>query len=890
MLPAHARRSRRLEEGRHMASRVRAVLLGLGVLALSATAHAQTIASSEVVVTAPRQETVAREKQFSAPNIVNIQAGETLAKYPDFNAAESLGRIPGISISTDTGEGRFVNIRGIDGNLAGATFGGVPLLNTYPGGTYFGGGGRAVEYDTIPTGSIDGLIVYKTTLPDHEAEGLGGSIELTPRTASNLTAPMLEATVGYGYEPEHDHPGPLNGEIVVGGRFGFDGSHFSVGGAEPVRMGFFSNPEPFALVLTASWREDHRGFDDIEEDYNDTTVDRSYADIQFRRYDYHRRRFGYGGEFDFQPNDEHAWYVRANVAGYTESVLKNRLTYSANPDVTVDPANPSGFAGTASMDLASTDEEETHRNQVYVIGGSDHFGDSGVVLDYRASYSRATYHQSKNFGADFQGPTAIPWAYDNSKNNGNFPKIVVDTSILNDPTQYSPITAVGNSTEEDKDREYAYAANLLVPLHIFNDKDSIKVGGEVRLRYKTSYPFSDQYNLNSPLSLADASTAAVTNFYYYYTNGPYINHAVVRNTALASPLDPSSGLSISSVFTAREDIYAGYAEYQAQIGKFGIMAGVRVEATRAQYGAYSDDNAAQTLAFVLRDQNYTNAFPTVQLRYQLNPDMLVRATWSTGIGRPGFLQNSATTSSNHDPAQPVITQGNPNLLPTTGNVFDLDYEWYLPHGGILQLGAFYDIFDNYIVDQVQHKLYTGTEADFIGKIVEYDTFGNRGGAYARGIEAAYHQQFTFLPGFWKGFGIEANATLVDSRILEYDAATSGTGQNVHNRLPGTSRLTWNLAGFYEDHGFQVRIAAEYVSKELFSLSGIGGTPAQDSIQDKRLTLDFTSSYNVTKNAAIYFNVKNITDEPLRFYVNNSSFPIQREFYQQTFEAGIRIRF
>ena len=81
--------------------------------------------------------------------------------------------MPGISLSSDTGEGRFVQIRGIDANLDGATYGGVPLLNTFPGGTESGGGGRAVEFDTIPTGAIDGIIVTYTVLPDHEAEGLG---------------------------------------------------------------------------------------------------------------------------------------------------------------------------------------------------------------------------------------------------------------------------------------------------------------------------------------------------------------------------------------------------------------------------------------------------------------------------------------------------------------------------------------------------------------------------------------------------------------------------------------------------------------------------------------------------------------------------------------------
>src|SRR5258707_12711081 len=140
----------------------------------SADASAADAANSKavegIVVTAPRAENAARAGQEAAPTIINVQSAETIAKYPDFNAAEALGRIPGISLSTDTGEGRFVNIRGLDANLNGATYGGVVLLNTNAGGTAAGGGGRAVEFDTLPTGAIDGIVVTKTRLPEQEGE------------------------------------------------------------------------------------------------------------------------------------------------------------------------------------------------------------------------------------------------------------------------------------------------------------------------------------------------------------------------------------------------------------------------------------------------------------------------------------------------------------------------------------------------------------------------------------------------------------------------------------------------------------------------------------------------------------------------------------------------
>jgi outer membrane receptor for ferrienterochelin and colicin len=171
-----------------------------GGVALADTPANKDTSAVQIIVTG-RRDSTARDDQFKARNMVVFQAAETIAKYPDVNAAEALGRISGVALSIDTGEGRFVNIRGLDGNLNSATFGGVLLLNTQPGGTYFNSSGRAVEFDTVPIGAVDRLSVIKTGLPDHDAEGLGGIVELTPRTAIGLTKPIFEGMLGYGYEP-----------------------------------------------------------------------------------------------------------------------------------------------------------------------------------------------------------------------------------------------------------------------------------------------------------------------------------------------------------------------------------------------------------------------------------------------------------------------------------------------------------------------------------------------------------------------------------------------------------------------------------------------------------------------------------------------------------------
>ena len=851
-----------------------------------------------VVVTAPRYEAPARQMQKNAPNIINVQSAETMLKYPDFNAAKSLSRIPGVSLLSDTGEGRFVNIRGLDGNLNGATYGGIPLLNTNPGGTYNGGGGRAVEFDTIPDGAIDGLIVTKTGTPDHDAEGLGGTVELSPRTATDITKPFADMTAGVGYEPIHGHGGPYNGEIAVGARFGFNNGFVVENGqsTDQVMPGWISNPTPFSFVLDASWREDRRGFDDLEEDYTNDPVnpagplDKTFQDLQLRLYNYHRRRYGYGGEFDFKPNPDHRYYIRANEFGYVESVIKNHLVYNhldgldddGNPlyPIAVDPSNPSGIATQSDLTLKGTNEQEAHRNGVYAIGGDDNFGT--FKIDYHAAYSSATFYVSRNYGSTFNGPQGVFVTYDNIT-NPNFPSInIQDGTNPNDPALYT-LASFDNSTEKDADKEWSYAGNATVPLNILSDADQVKFGFQVRLRNKVQDTFNQ--SLTGPggadistlgINLSTLSPLPPDQGYYenHYTNGPRINQEALlglikKGTIVAGPME----MDPTGYFNADENIYAGYGMYTGEYGPWGLLAGVRVEATDAKYGFFNFDPDGNPLGFTDLPKQYTNVFPTVQLRYEFTPDLIARATYSTGVGRPGF--NQVAFASTVDRPNSTITTGNPDLQPTTGDNFDLDVEYYLNDSGILQFGAFDKEFQDYIFSRTI-KVASDPRLPGVSPVF-LDSFGNIPSAYARGVEATYQQKFTFLPKPFDGVGVEGNITLVTS--------SGAPRPGEEHALPGTSPTTFNVAAFYEAYGLSLRLAGQYVAHSLYQ---VGGSRATDQFEDSRFTLDFTSSYDITSDWSAYFNVRNLTNAPLRIYEGAPNWPIQREFYDQTFEAGVRV--
>ena len=899
----------------HRTRRSLGLLAGASLLAIAGTAFAEadvaadaasaadtgTTTASTLVVTAPREEVRARAMEEKAPNIVRIQAAETIQKYPAFNAAEALSRIPDISLSSDTGEGRFVQIRGIDANLDGATFDHVPLLNTNPGGTAAGGGGRAVEYDTIPTGVINGIVVTLTGEPDHEAEGLGGSIELSPRSAANIDQSFVEGSVGGGYEPLHKHGGPYEGELTAGIRFGVGdhGLFFGSGDDQAPRAGFFSNPAPFSLVISASAREDRRSIDDLEEGYIDDGVAQENAVHQYdlRRYDYHRRRYGYGGEFDFKPNDNHLWYVDASISGYIESVHKNFLLFrnldgAENTDpamgplgVPVNPLDPKGFVTTTTPAITLTDEIESHRNQVYVVGGKDQFGE--VQVDYHGAYSRATFVVARNIGARFDGPDGVPITYDNVS-RPNFPIFTFPTGFnVNDATQYA-LDRLTNNQNFDADSEWSGAGDVSFPLHLFGGDDQLKLGTEVRFRMKTVREIDDSFSPIPAISLATVSFPAIQYYDNHYSNGPQINLFAIRKLIANGtiPQDAPPSFNQGSFIDDQEDVYAGYVQYTGQWGPIGLLAGVRVEATDAHYGAFVFDLLGNA-TFDNRPVSYLNAFPAVQLKYNITQRLLARLTYSTGISRPGFTQNTsaASVSLGTVPGEAIITRGNPNLQPVYGNNFDFDIEDYLDNGGVIDVGVFDKEFKNYIADRIQHNVPDPlAPANFTDTVT---TFLNIPSGYARGVDASYHQKYTFLPKPFDGLGIEANVTWVDSRFLEYNAATSASGNNEYGLLPGTSPITWNAAGFYEAYGLELRLSAQYVDHSLF---GLGGDKSLDTIQDNRLTLDWHSAYQVDKHWGVYFDAKNLLNTPLRYYEGTSNRPIQREFYDETYEAGVRFHF
>jgi len=840
---------------------------------------------------ATRDRAAAIQAQKQAPNIINVQPLSEMIKLPDVNVGEALQRVPGISLETDSGEGRFVHIRGLDSNLNGTTYGGVRMPPSNPASPF--NGGRAVAFDVFPTGLIGGVEVTKTNRPDLDAEALGGTVNMAPRSGDwNGGKPFTELTLGGGYQNLRDTP-VYDVGITTGRSFSRDGN------------GLFSGPNAFSALLTAIYHQDGRGIDDVEASYSNNqslgVPDKLLNSIDFRRYQYQRETYGFAGNFDAKANERNSFYLRLLWSGYLEfKGLQDQKVGNmdggcvpppvGNPGDT--PANcapssvyPHGFTSpAATFDINNTDESERIDTQLAVVGGKSLVGN--VLLEYHASLAQGRDVVNYNYGPDFtilNGGNSVAIAYDNNS-NPNYPnyKTTDGTNPFN-PANYA-LTDLAYSTSTDRDREWGGGLDGTLPVTAWNAPGEVKFGFAARLRHKTHYEYDPDYQPvtgSAPIYLSSYSGGPDILFYNnIYNVGPKINDGGIRalpNSPLLANVNPNDVnlVAAAAYQDDNENIYAQYLQFRDNFGPWEVLTGLRVEETRATYRAYEINNSTNE-GLLARPTSYTNYFPTLQGKYTFSADLQARATYSTAIARPGFNQITASTLI----ANNSVTIGNPALQPTTGQNLDFTIEYYPTAGAIASAGIFAKWFKNYILPTVQQlPSYPGVPPS--QGIVSVTTFSN-GPAHAYGAEAAFTDHFRFLPHPFDGFGTSVNVTYVESSA-EVHPGVSGM-------LPSTSRFTWNAAIFYEQGPIEVRLAADYVGQNLF---GFGGTApvTQDIYSSGRLTMDIGASYQASHIVNVYAAVKNLLNTPLEFTEGTSqSRPTQREFYDFTFLAGLRAKF
>ncbi len=127
---------------------------------------------NEVVVTAQREGQVAAiNQQLTASSIKNVVSSERIQEVPDANAAESISRLPGLSLVRNAGEGNNVVVRGLAPKYNKTTINGITVPSS-------DSNERTTDLSMISSENLSGIEVYKALTPDMEGDAIGGTVNL----------------------------------------------------------------------------------------------------------------------------------------------------------------------------------------------------------------------------------------------------------------------------------------------------------------------------------------------------------------------------------------------------------------------------------------------------------------------------------------------------------------------------------------------------------------------------------------------------------------------------------------------------------------------------------------------------------------------------------------
>ncbi|WP_417622514.1 TonB-dependent receptor [Parasphingorhabdus sp.] len=817
---------------------------------------ANEAAGDAIIVTGARtSRLLAIERKRALPVIADIVSSDGIGKLPDYNTAEALQRLPGISVEIDQGEPRYVVIRGVDPNLNQVTIDGnivgIPEAE-----------GRRVALDTIPSDLVAAIEVVKTVTPDYDANAIGGSINIVTPTAFDQNKPFTYLSGRGIYNSASDKFGfaasAMHGQVVG------PNNDFGIVAGVSYSKRFIDSQ----LVDPLGWEEVAEGF---------------FAPTTMRYFDYSivRERIGVILNLDWRPSDAAHLYVRNIYNEFTDVEGRDQFDYDmARGDVAFPAPNQVTYSsGRASREFRQN--EQTQKLYNISPGAEFSFGNIDLALNY--TYAHAQEHTPVRDDIEYRSGSV---AVSTILVEGELPTFVDIDERLFDPASF-PLRRIRLRRETIDEDLHAIKADLTVNFADVSDS-FVKFGVKYIDRTKDRDNYQELWTPTVGVTFADTGMALpeIANFYDGdYRFGPAMDYtgtldyffqqnpgSLVLNEEATGFNDKASDYSIN------EKIYAGYLMASLELGDLTAIGGARIERTEGTYDAFAirdtDGDGSITVSDITPlsfDQNYTHVLPSLSLNYRPMPNVAIRAAWTNTIGRPNYSDVVPTFEEEDGEGE----AGNPGLEPYTSMGLDFSAEYYPDAESIFSLALFYK--------HIKNPVYTQRLVDtsFAGiDLLGLSQPQNATDGELLGIEANAVRRLTFLPAPFDGLGISANVTFVDSNV------------NVPGRtddLPFFRQSKWIGGGalFYEKGPIEARVALNYRDSYLTS---VGGSSATDRYAAGRTVLDARLSYRVMKGVEFFGSVSNITEEPLIGYQAVRNQITAREAYGVNVDFGFSASF
>ncbi|MGF7146889.1 TonB-dependent receptor [Sphingomonas zeicaulis] len=858
----------------------RSLAIGVSLFALIAgtEAFAQEVADTgepEIVVTGQRaQQQRSIEIKRESIGIVDVAASDEIGQLPDRNVAEVIERLPGVGVQYDQGEGRYVAIRGIPSDLNNYTVNGFELGNP-------DGNTRRLPLDIVSGQLLNRVEVTKAKTAELDGQGIGGTVNLVTQTAFDFKDPfVVSVTAQAGYQTLNEKV-PVRADASIGGRFGSD--------------------EQFGILVGASYsKRDFQSFGLYPDDWalnEDAARGAAPINIKYNDYNLERERIGGIASFDWQATPSTRLYVRGLYSKFTENEYRQRyrLDFATAAQIAAGTVsfNPDGLTGVSRVTEQRSDLRLEYKEKSVLIGM---IGGRTETDDWVIDYGGARSHN------EVIEPNQL-WQF-----RGNPGVVDFDFSDkLFTATPRMPLTANGlqfrqYSEQDESGDEYIWTGKLDVTRKLaFGDDSFIRVGGKYRATDKDFDSNNTVYMRGSGaatrFSLGQFDLAGEDVSSYPRKGRPYLITPVIDADKIvdftADPtnskyfvLDEGTSLANATLndLDLSEKIAAGYAMANIDFGAISITPGLRIERTELSIRGFQLENGDDVVP-VSGKRSYTDWLPSLMMRFRPNDEVVVRLAYTRSVGRPNYSDltpggETAYEENGDGTFDGSVSVGNPNLAPYVSDALDASAEWYFARGGLISVGVFAKFIDN----PIYTESVTLTDTSYGGRDyarLEFSQRQNGTSADIIGLEVAYRQQFEFLPGFLSGFGLEANATLIDS-TLKVDGRGEPAG------FPEQSKLLYGAQLFYQKGPIEASVAYHHTGRALIAL---GGEALTDQYNDDLRRLDAKASFALTPNIRLFVEGQNLTDEPTRQYQGGRrDWIIQNERYGRTYYAGASVQF
>jgi TonB-dependent receptor len=927
-------------------SGVSALVLSLAVASAAAAqtapaAEPQTTddgatAVDEIVVTGFRaslQSAVNAKRRESG--IVDVIKAEDIADFPDLNLAESLQRVPGVTITRANGEGRQISVRGLGSEYTRVRVNGMEAIAT-TGGTVNSGGtnrSRGFDFNMFASELFNSLTVRKSASADVEEGSLGATVDLQTARPFDYNKPTLVVGVQGSYNDLARDVQPrftlLASDTWMDGKFGalfsaaYEKRHILEEGANITR-----------------WS--HGGSNGATGGFNAASTLPGYTAAQINgtlanpglyhpripayvSYDIASERLGLTGALQFRPDDKTLFtldvlysdvkstrdeaqlqaigFSRTNATGRPEIIIRSGVV-DENRNII------SGvFDNVDVRTQAAHDELETQFQQ-YTFTATRDWTDK-FRTGFIGGYSRSEFTNPVSTIVTFDRANTQGFTYDFTS---RLPAIGWGFDVTN-PANWSMISG----TSEVRIRPNAVTNTFSTAKGYFeyeaNDHVTLKGGLDYR---RFTFDSSGQYRTTETVvqTLTPAQLAAVSKVYSGFGRNldmPGSNvtswlipdlqkfietYNIYSNTGIYALSDTTNSSARGQFINVQENDMGAYLQADVKFEAFGIPfrgdAGARYVLTEQYSNGYAA--VGSTIQIVSARRDYDMVLPSMNLAADLTDHVVARFSAAQTIARPSISTLTPGGDIGIQGANYTFSSGNPNILPTKSDNVDLSLEYYPDSDSLFAIGVFYKKINTFVQTLSQNlpfsslglptSVLAGTDATSATIFRTTQPINSPGGSL-KGFEINVQKRLSFLPGWMENFGVQANYTFVDSDIA-YQTSTTPGAPVINETLVGLSKNAANATLYYETDKFSIRGSVAYRQGYLTQVPGNDGNSVHGT--NETLNFDAQASYNVTDALKLSVEGINLTDEYNDQYVDASNRLNVASHTGRQFFVGLRYSF